>query len=58
MAEAFAINTITTNIEGIVPRNIINISKELAHRLICKLTVPVNKKLKFQEILKLSQKKI
>jgi GH43 family beta-xylosidase len=44
-SEAFVINHINTDIEGIVPRNVISISKEVAHRLICKLTVPTNIKI-------------
>jgi GH43 family beta-xylosidase len=41
-AEAFAMDLVNSDIEGIVPRNMINVSKEVAHRLICKLTVPTN----------------
>lgn len=47
--EAFVIEPVRTEIEGIVPRNIISISKEVAHRLICKLTVPTNVKIKVPE---------
>ncbi|OPJ64041.1 family 43 glycosylhydrolase [Clostridium oryzae] len=44
-AEAFALRSINSDIEGIVPRNVINISKEVAQRLILKLTVPTNIKI-------------
>lgn len=44
-AEAFALDHVSTDIEGIVPRNVINISKEVTNRLICKLTVPTNVKI-------------
>ncbi|MGB8452533.1 MAG: family 43 glycosylhydrolase [Anaerocolumna sp.] len=40
--EAFFLNFISADIEGIVPRNVISITKEIAHRLVCKLTVPAN----------------
>lgn len=41
-AEAFSLVSVASDIEGIVPRNVILISKETAHQLICKLTVPTN----------------
>lgn len=44
-AKAFKFDLVVSDIEGIVPRNIIQIPKEVAHRLICKLTVPVNIKI-------------
>lgn len=44
-AEAFILDSVCSDIEGIVPRNVIQISKETAHRLICKLTVPINIKI-------------
>jgi GH43 family beta-xylosidase len=47
--EAFEIETVRTEIEGMVPRNIISISAEVAHRLTCKLTVPTNVKIEIPE---------
>jgi len=47
--EAFVLDHVSTDIEGIVPRNVVNISKEVAHRLICKLTVPTNVKIEVTE---------
>jgi GH43 family beta-xylosidase len=44
-ADVFSLDLVTTDIEGILPRNVIQIPKEIAHRLICKLTVPVNIKI-------------
>lgn len=41
-AEAFALKTVSADIEGIQPRNIIRVPKETAHRLVCRLTVPEN----------------
>ncbi|MDQ6417889.1 family 43 glycosylhydrolase [Paenibacillus sp. LHD-117] len=37
------------NIEGIVPRNVIPVPREIAHRLVCKLTVPTNVAIELQE---------
>lgn len=48
-AEAFDIEPIRTEIDGIVPRNVISISMEVLHHLICKLTVPTNVKIKVPE---------
>lgn len=45
-AEVFNIETVKTEIDGIVPRNIINISDEIAERLVLKLTVPNNVEIK------------
>jgi GH43 family beta-xylosidase len=47
--EAFIIETVNTEIEGIVPRNVIGVSSEVAHRLICKLIVPTNVEIKVPE---------
>ena len=41
-AEAFALAPVTTDIEGIIPRNMIRVSQEVSRRLVCKLTVPNN----------------
>ena len=41
-AEAFVIEPVSSEIEGMVPRNIILIPEKVAHRLLCKLTVPTN----------------
>ncbi|AQR97305.1 family 43 glycosylhydrolase [Clostridium saccharoperbutylacetonicum] len=47
--EAFIIETVNTEIEGIVPRNVMGVSSEVAHRLICKLIVPTNVEIKVPE---------
>lgn len=44
-AEAFVIERVYAGIEGIVHRNVISVSQEVAHRLVCKLTVPTNIKI-------------
>ncbi|MBU3175667.1 family 43 glycosylhydrolase [Clostridium estertheticum] len=44
-AEPFVVETVHAGIEGIVPRNVISVSQEVAHRLVCKLTVPINIKI-------------
>lgn len=44
-AEAFSMKHIVSDIEGIAERNVITVSREIAHRLICKLLVPVNIKI-------------
>lgn len=44
-AEVFSLDSVTADIEGMVPRNVIRIAKETAHRLICKLTVQTNIKI-------------
>jgi Predicted beta-xylosidase len=41
-AEALALPPISADIEGIVPRNVISVSPEIAHRLVRRLTVPTN----------------
>jgi GH43 family beta-xylosidase len=48
-AEAFVIEPVYAGIEGIVHRNVITVSKEVAHRLVCKLTVPTNIKIEVPE---------
>ena len=40
--ESFSLDSVSADIEGIVPRNVIQVSPEVVHRLICKLTVPSN----------------
>lgn len=40
--ESFALEPVSADIEGVVPRNVIHVSQEVAHRLVCKLTVPRN----------------
>lgn len=47
--ESFRFNSVQTKIEGIVPRNVIQVSEEIARRLICKLTVPTNIKIEVPE---------
>lgn len=44
-ADAFSLDFVITDIEGIIPRNEIKIPRDIAHRLVCKLTVPVNVKI-------------
>lgn len=44
-AEPFMLDQVSADIEGIVPGNVISIAKEMAHRLICRLSVPVNVKI-------------
>jgi GH43 family beta-xylosidase len=41
-AEAFVLDSASSDIEGIVPRNVIRVSKKVGHRLMGKLTVPTN----------------
>lgn len=48
-AEALVLEQVKTDIEGMIPRNVISISKEVANRLICKLTVPTNMKIEIAE---------
>jgi len=47
--DAFVIEPVRTEIEGIVPRNVIGISQGVVQRLICKLTVPTNVKIEVPE---------
>jgi GH43 family beta-xylosidase len=44
-AEAFVLEPVYAGIEGIVQRNVISVSQEVAHRLVCRLTVPTNIKI-------------
>ncbi len=55
-AEAFVIEPVYAGIEGIVYRNVISVSKEVAHRLVCKLTVPTNIKIKVPESVSVTSK--
>lgn len=48
-AEAFAIEPVCAGIEGILQRNVIRVTPEIAHRLTCKLTVPTNIKIEIPE---------
>ena len=54
--EAFAIDSVKSDIEGIVPRNVINVSTEIAHRIICKLTAPTNIKIEIPSSVKVTSK--
>jgi GH43 family beta-xylosidase len=47
--EAFVIEPVYAGIEGIVHGNVISVSQEVAHRLVCKLTVPTNIKIEVPE---------
>lgn len=55
-SEAFEIPAVNAGVEGIVPRNTISISPEVAHRLICKLTVPSNIKIEVPEAVTVKKK--
>jgi GH43 family beta-xylosidase len=48
-AEAFALTPVSTGIEGIVPGNMIRVSRKVARRLVCKLMVPNNVKIEVPE---------
>lgn len=48
-AEPFALATISTDIEGAVPRNVIEVSAAVGERLVRKLTVPINIKMEVPE---------
>jgi GH43 family beta-xylosidase len=56
-AEAFALALVSTDIEGIIPRNVISVSQEVAHRLVCKLTVPNNVKIEVPESVSVTSEK-
>ena len=55
--EAFVIETVNTEIEGVVPRNVISVSIEVAHHLICKLIVPTNVEIKVPESVNITSEK-
>ncbi|WP_234124670.1 family 43 glycosylhydrolase [Clostridium hydrogenum] len=55
-AEAFAIEPVCAGIEGIVQRNAIRVSEKVAHRLVCKLTVPTNIKMEVLESVSVTSK--
>ncbi|WP_212982960.1 family 43 glycosylhydrolase [Paenibacillus cineris] len=40
--EAFTLEAVSADIEGVQPRNVIRVPRETAQRLICRLTVPEN----------------
>lgn len=48
-AEAFALDPVSADIEGIIPRNVISVSREVARRIVRKLTVPNNIKIEVPE---------
>ncbi|MFS8579983.1 MAG: family 43 glycosylhydrolase [Novibacillus thermophilus] len=52
-SEPFQLDPVKTKIEEIVPRNVIRVSEEIAHRLICKLTVPTNVKIETPKSVKI-----
>ena len=56
-AEAFILEQVRTGIEGITPRNVIGISMEVAHHLICKLIVPTNVQIKVPESVNITSEK-
>ncbi len=47
--EAFVLEPVYAGIEGVVHRNVIPVSEEIAHRLVCKLSVPENIKIELPE---------
>ncbi|WP_315072007.1 family 43 glycosylhydrolase [uncultured Clostridium sp.] len=55
--EAFVIETVNTEIEGVIPRNVISVSMEVAHHLICKLIVPTNVEIKVPESVNITSEK-
>jgi GH43 family beta-xylosidase len=56
-AEAFYMEPVCAGIEGVVPRNVIKVSDEIAHRLVCKLTVPSNVRMEVPASVNASSKK-
>lgn len=56
-AEAFSMEPVCAGIEGVVPRNVIKVSDEIAHRLVCKLTVPSNVRMEVPASVKAASKK-
>ncbi|ULO05262.1 family 43 glycosylhydrolase [Paenibacillus sp. 19GGS1-52] len=48
-AQPFTLDTVFADIEGILPRNYISVSREIARKLYCKLTVPNNIAIKVPE---------
>lgn len=52
-SEPFQLDSVKTKIEEIVPRNVIRVSEGIAHRLICKLTVPTNVKIETPKSVKI-----
>ncbi len=48
-AESFHIEPVNAGIEGMIQRNMIGVSQEVAHRLVCKLSVPSNIKIELPE---------
>ena len=55
-AEALVLEPVSADIEGIVSRNVISISQVVAHRLICKLTVPTNVKIEIPQSVSITSK--
>lgn len=49
ITEAFQIEPVCVGIEGVVQRNVISVSKEVAHRLVSRLSVPTNVKIELPE---------
>jgi len=56
-AEAFSMEPVCAGIEGVVARNVIKVSDEIAHRLVCKLTVPSNVRMEVPASVKAASKK-
>ena len=53
-AEKFNIEPVSTNIEGVLSRNVIKVSDDIAHRLVCRLTVPTNIKVEVPQNVNIS----
>lgn len=53
-AEEFSIDPVRAGIEGMLQRNVIRVTPELAHRLVCRLTVPTNVKIELPETITVS----
>jgi GH43 family beta-xylosidase len=55
-SEAFVIELVPAGIEGMLQRNVISVSEEVGHRLLCKLTVPTNIKIEVPKSVTVSSK--
>lgn len=55
--EKFTIPPVYAGIEGVVHRNVLPVSKEIAHHLVCRLTVPTNIKIEVPTGITASSKK-
>ncbi len=53
-ADVFTLDPVNTDIEGAIPRNVLEISENIAKRLVLKLTVPTNVKIEVPEKISVS----